>query len=103
MLKLDNGQSLQNLYLPTMQKFKQSKYQNRVWIILDDSGTVLTYTYEDDILPPKPDDDDSGSTTWIVIICVLVGVLIIAGAAVFFIRKKKLAQKQSGIYGKLND
>ncbi len=89
-VNLNIGQTIQSLSLPAGEKILTGEYKNRVFILSTATGRVLTYSYEDDILPPPNPDDDSDSTTiWVVVICVVVGVIIISVAA-FFIRKKKL-------------
>jgi hypothetical protein len=98
--ELDYGANIQNLSIPL--PFVFQTYSNRL-LIVSTKERVLIYKYMNDTINPIADDNGNDSTTWIIIVCVVVAALIIGGGFVFFIRKKKLAQRNSALYGKLND
>jgi hypothetical protein len=88
--------------------FYDADYKNKVLIVLDGMGRVVTYTYEPDAdVKPSPDPDpgpgpgpnpnpnpdpvpvpDEGFPLWIIFVTVGAAVLIIAGVLLFLFRKK---------------
>ncbi len=91
-----------------MTDFYDADYKNKVLIVLDGMGRVVTYTYEPDAdVKPSPDPDpgpgpgpnpnpnpdpvpvpDEGFPLWIIFVTVGAAVLIIAGVLLFLFRKK---------------
>ena len=90
-IRTGDGKSLQNITYTTVTDFYDADYKNKVLILLDGTGRVVTYSYEpdEDVQPiPDPVTPDEGFPMWIIIVAASAGVLIITAIILFVFRKK---------------
>ena len=90
-VRAGDGKSIQNATFTTVCDFYDADYKNKVLIVLDSLGRVVTYSYEpdEDVQPiPDPVAPDDSLPLWIIIVAAGAGVVIITAILLFVFRKK---------------
>lgn len=91
MVRVGDGKSLQNTtyYGSGSTSIYDADYNNKVIIMLDNIGTVVTASYEPDADPdPIPDPVDPSIPMWVVVAGVAVGVILLTFILLYVFREK---------------